>query len=153
MGNGKGTPWGPMDTGRPDDFNPETDPNKFQGFDYSPIKAQLMNEIGLQGGDAQRQYLASQSKLLGSGTQQGSQSGRLANLAAMTQKNQSSLAADIAMKEWKDKVELMNAFNRAKQAKYQADLGAFNNEQQGRAGFIGSALGAGAQGLGAYLGR
>ena len=163
MGNGAGTPWGPMESGRPQTPNYEaydTNPNDFKGFDYSPMAAAAKNEIALGGGNAQRQYLAGQSKLLGSGTTSGSNSGQLANIAAQTEKNQNNAANQFAQEGYQSQMQQMDAFNRAKQlanslkaGQYGQDLGAYGQEEQGRGAAIGGLTGGLADILGRYLGK
>lgn len=135
MGDGRGTPWGPMQSGDPGELNLETDPSKFKGFDYSQLKQQMLEDLALQGGDAQRQMLAGTSKALGSGTMSGSTLGRLSNLAAQTQKNQGRVSAEMAMREWQDKKDLMDSYNRAREASHRAKQDRFGAEQGGRGAF------------------
>ena len=153
MGDGKGTPWGPMEYGRPDDPNFETDfatdPSKYMsGPEYEQMKQQL----AVEGGENQRQYMAGQSKMLGSGTTSGSNAGALANIQALTQRNEQNAGLQIAK-------EKMDAFNKAKMArnqlmaqKYGIDSQNYGMEQQGRGQAVGSLLGAGATLGGGYLG-
>ncbi len=162
---GTGTPWGPMESGRPQTPNYETDfatdPTQFKGgFDYSPLASQLKNDIALQGGNAQRNYLAGTSKLLGSGTTSGSGAGQLANIAAQTEKNQNAANLDIGRMGWEDQLRAMDAFNaaknarnRLKQGQYGTDLGAYGQEEQGRGEAIGGLLGGLGRLGGGYLGR
>ncbi len=161
--NGKGMPWGPMEGGRPSApvyEQYDTDPNHFKGFDYSPMAAQAKNEIALGGGNAARQYLADQSKMLGSGTTSGSGSGQLANIAAQTEKNQAGAANQFALEAYNSQQQQMDAYNRAKEARnrllqgqYGADMGAYGQEEQGRGQAIGGLLGGLASLGGGYLGR
>lgn len=128
----KGTPWGPMQSGRPDDYQVATDPNQFGSFDTSPLAARLNNDLALQGGNAQRQALAGASKAYGSGTQSGSTMGKLNNIAANTERNQGDLSAKLAMQEYMDKEGRMDAYNKAKQAKFNAENGIFGQENSDR---------------------
>lgn len=150
---GKGTPWGPMETGRPDVPKYEEYDTNTAHFMDSPEARQALAEMATQGGDAQRNYLAGASKALGSGTTSGSMQGRLANIAALAEKNKNAALTDIASRK-------MDAFNRAREAKnrllqgqYGADLGAYGAEEQGRGQAIGGLLGGLTSLGGSYLGR
>ncbi len=149
---GKGTPWGPMNTGRPSDPNFIMDPSQVQGFDYSPMRQQLGERIGMAGKEAQGQYLAGQSKLMGGvGRSSGAGTG-LANIATDTERNRNMMDAELAMKDWQQRTELMKALNALKGSKYASDLGAYENEQNQRGQFVGDALGALSGGVGSFLG-
>lgn len=160
---GKGTPWGPMDTGRPDApaFQAlATDPNQFNAFDRSGQKASLQRDIGLAGGQAARSFGAQASKMLGSGTRSSNTAGRLADIAAQTEKNKIDASNQIAFQEWEDKKSLMDAFNRARMAandasmrKYDIDSDAFGKEQQGRGDFWSGLAQAGGQIAGGLLAK
>lgn len=152
MGDGKGMPWGPMEFGRPNAPAYEQYDTNVQHFMDSPEIRQAAEDASLQGGNAERGYLAAQSKRLGSGTSSGSQQGALANIAAQSEKNRNALVTSLAEKQ-------MDAFNRARQARndllarqYGVDLGAYGNEQNARGGAIGSLLGGLGHLGGAYLG-
>lgn len=149
---GAGTPWGPMESGRPDRPNYEQYDTDLSKYMQGPEVEALREAFALQGGDAGRQYMAAQSKMLGSGTTSGSNAGRLANIAALTQKGTN--AATLAAAK-----EQMDAFNRARDARnrllaqqYGADANAYGQEQQARGSAIGGLLGGGANVLGSYLG-
>lgn len=152
MGDGKGMPWGPMESGRPNAPAYEQYDTNIQHFMDSPEIRQAVEDAALQGGNAQRGYMAAQSKLLGSGTSSGSQSGALANIAAQAEKNRNAMTMGLAGQQ-------MDAFNRAKQARnellarqYGVDLGAYGQEQNARGQAIGALLGGGANAFGQYLG-
>ncbi len=153
MGDGKGTPWGPMEYGRPDAPQYETDFATDLGkYMTGPELAAAKEQLAVEGGENQRQYMAGQSKMLGSGTTSGSNAGALANIQALTQKNQNNAALQIGK-------EQMDAFNKAKMArnqlmsqKYGIDSQNYGQEQAGRGQAVGSLLGAGASMGGSYLG-
>jgi hypothetical protein len=149
---GKGTPWGPMDSGAPDSPNFITDPSQVAGFDYSPMRKQLAERMGMQGQEAAGQYLANQSKLMGGVARSSGAGTGLAQIATDTERNKGMMDAELAMQDWQQRMAMMNALNALKQSKYQTDMGAFQNEQAGRAGFLGDALGLAATGAGAYFG-
>lgn len=150
---GKGTPWGPMETGRPDAPDYITDPNQIQGFDYSPMRQQLAERMAMQGKQAQGQYLAGQSKLMGGvGRSSGAGTG-LANIATDTERGINQMDAELALKDWQDRIQMMNALNALKQSKYNTDAAAYGAEQGARGGFVGDALGALGMGIGSYLGK
>jgi hypothetical protein len=137
-GNGKGMPWGPMESGRPDTPAYEAQDTNIQHFMDSPQIRQAIEEMATRGGDAQRAYMAGQSKMLGSGTTSGSNSGALANIAALAEKNRNTATTGLAQAQ-------MDAFNRARQAanefkqrQYATDLGAYNNEEANRGQAVGS---------------
>lgn len=149
---GKGTPWGAMETGRPDAPNFQSymsDPNAFKGVDLSPLKAQRQKEAGLLGNQASRSYQAQAAKMFGpSGTATADVTRRLGDISTQTQYNQQKIAADVAQAEWNSKMQEMDAFNQARQRanqlladKYNADAAAFNAEQQARGNFVSSGLG------------
>lgn len=152
MAGGQGTPWGPMEYGKPGDLQLETDPSKIKGFDYSELKKAALEDIASAGGDAQRQYLAGSSKALGSGSSSGSRMGRLAGLAADTQKNQARTAMEFALREWQDKQGMMDSINRARQAKYNAENANYQGEQNQRGQAVGNLLNPLALLTGGYLG-
>lgn len=145
MGNvltgGQGTPWGPTEFGRPNTPAYESYDTDISHFMNTPQIQQAANDAALQGGNAERGYLAAQSKMLGSGTSSGSQQGALANIAAQNEKNKNALITGLAQTS-------MDAYNRARQARndllsrqYGIDLGAYGNEQNARGEAIGSLLG------------
>lgn len=149
---GKGTPWGPMESGRPDAPVYEQYDTDTSHFMDSPEAREALAEMATQGGDAQRQYLAGQSKMLGSGTTSGSQSGRLANISALAEKNKNSALVNIAGQRMDAFNRARDAANRLKQSKYGADLGAYGQEESGRGQAIGGLLGGLASLGGGYLG-
>ena len=149
---GTGTPWGPMESGRPSVPQYEQYDTNTAHFMDSPEAKQALAELATQGGDAQRNYLAGASKALGSGTMSGSAGGRLANIAALAEKNKNTALTQIAGQQ-------MDAYNRAKQLRnqllqgqYGADMNAYGQEQQGRGAAIGGLLGGLANLGGSYLG-
>ncbi len=151
-GDGKGMPWGPMESGRPDRPAFEQYDTDTSHFMDSPEAKAALAEMATQGGDAQRQYLAGASKALGSGTTSGSMQGRMANIAALAEKNKNAALTDIASKK-------MDAFNRAKEAanrlkagQYNADQEAYGQEQAGRGAAVGGLLKGLASLGGGYLG-
>ncbi len=156
MGNGVNapgaTPWAPMEMGRPSTPNYEAAETDISKFMQSPQIRQAIEEMSLQGGDAQRSYMAGQSKMLGSGTTSGSNAGAMANIAAMAEKNRNSMTTGLAQAQ-------MDAFNRAKNAandwrqrQYGIDLGGYQQEQAGRGKAIGDLVGAISSVYGGYLG-
>jgi hypothetical protein len=149
---GTGTPWGPMESGRPAVPQYEQYDTNTANFMDSPDARQALADLATQGGDAQRNYLAGASKAMGSGTTSGSMQGRMANIAALAEKNKNSALTSIAGQK-------MDAFNRAKEARnrllqgqYGADMGAYGAEQQGRGAAMGGLLGGLASLGGSYLG-
>lgn len=149
---GKGTPWGPMESGRPDVPVYEQYDTDTSHFMDSPEARQALAEMATQGGDAQRQYLAGQSKMLGSGTTSGSESGRLANISALAEKNKNAALTSIAGQKMDAFNRAKDAANRLKQGQYASDLGAYGQEQSGRGAAIGGLAGGAAGLLGSYLG-
>lgn len=149
---GKGTPWGAMESGRPDaPVYEQYDTNTANFMDSSEAREALA-QLATQGGDAQRNYLAGASKALGSGTTSGSMQGRLANISALAEKNKNSALTGIAS-------DKMNAFNRAKEAanrlkqgQYGIDSNAYGQEQNARGQAVGSLIEAPLKLAGAYFG-
>ena len=160
---GMGTPWGPMESGRPSTPNYDayaTDPGQFAGFDFSPQAAAAKNAIALGGGDAARAYQAQSARMLGNGTTEGASNGRLANIAAQTEKNQNESANQFALQGYQSQMQQMDAYNRAKQLanslkeqQYGTDMGAYNQEANQRGQAIGALTGGLAGLAGKYLGR
>lgn len=149
---GKGTPWGPMESGRPDVPVYEEYDTDTSHFMDSPEAREALAQMATQGGDAQRNYLAGASKALGSGTMSGSAGGRLANIAALAEKNKNTALTQIAGQKMDAFNRAKEAKNRLKQAQYGADLGAYGDEQQGRGAAMGGLLGGVASLGGSYLG-
>jgi len=150
---GKGTPWGAMESGRPDAPQYEAYDTNTAHFMDTPEARQALAEMATQGGDAQRNYLAGASKALGSGTMSGSAGGRLANIAALAEKNKNAALTGIAGQQ-------MDAFNRARQLRnqqlqstYGQQLGAYQNEENARGNATGALLGGIASLGGSYLGK
>ncbi len=151
--NGQGTPWGPMESGRPNTPQYEAYDTDTSHFMDSPEARQALAEMATQGGDAQRNYLAGASKALGSGTTSGSMSGRIANIAALAEKNKNAALTDIASKKMEAYNRAKEAANRLKQGQYASDLGAYGQEENARGNAIGGLAGGLASLGGSYLGR
>lgn len=150
---GTGTPWGPMESGRPATPQYEAYDTDTSHFMDSPEAKQALAEMATQGGDAQRNYLAGASKALGSGTMSGSAGGRLANIAALAEKNKNAALTSIAGQKMDAFNRAREAANRLKQGQYATDLGAYGQEENARGQAIGGLAGGLASLGGAYLGR
>lgn len=163
--NGDGTPWGPKQFGRPSDPAYEQDyvtdlnDSRIKGYDNSPQKAAFLNDVALSGGDAQNQYLAGQSRLMGGVARSTGSAGGLRGLAAQTQRVRESGLADFATKERQDRYELTNLFNSAKdrrnalkKSKFDSEAARDMAEDQQRGQFWNSILGAVGSAAGGFLG-
>lgn len=152
MGDGKGTPWGPMESGRPATPQYEAYDTDTSHFMDSPEARQALAEMATQGGDAQRNYLAGASKALGSGTTSGSMQGRLANISALAEKNKNAALTGIAGQKMDAFNRAKEAANRLKQGQYGADMNAYGQEEQGRGQAVGGLLNGILSLGGSYLG-
>lgn len=133
-------PWEEMNTGRPDRPNYITNPNQVQGFDSSALRQQLGERIGMEGKQAQGQYLAGQSKLMGGvGRSTGANTG-LANIATDTERNKNLMGAELDWRDYQSRRDLMNALNSLKTSEYNTAMGEFQNEQQQRQQGVGNIL-------------
>lgn len=150
---GAGLPWGAMDTGRPDIPQFEDlafDPNKFQGPDLSPYRQAMARRIAARGGEA---TTAARGALTASGFgRSGDTEGAISRIAGETAQGQNELDAALGLEDWRNKMGLMDAYNRAisarnemKQRRYEGDREAFEREQGQRGSFYGNLLGLGGQ--------
>ena len=150
---GTGTPWGPMESGRPNTPQYEAYDTNTAHFMDTPESRQALAELATQGGDAQRNYLAGASKALGSGTSSGSMQGRLANISALAEKNKNAALTGIAGQQMDAFNRAREAANRLKQGQYGQELGAYQNEENARGQAIGGLTGGLLKLGGSYLGR
>lgn len=149
---GTGTPWGAMESGRPDRPQYEAYDTNTSHFMDSPEARQALADMATQGGDAQRNYLAGASKALGSGTTSGSMQGRMANISALAEKNKNAALTGIAGQQMDAYNRAKEAANRLKQQQYGQDAEAYGQEQQGRGAAIGGLTGGLAKLLGGVYG-
>lgn len=128
---GTGTPWGATDYGKPDRPGYITDPNQVtSGFDYSPLANSYKRAFLGRQGNAKEQALASMSR---AGIASGADTGRaLSDIAAKTETGLSDIDANMAWKQWQDKLDMMDRLNRLKQAEYQEGMKDYESEQAGR---------------------
>jgi hypothetical protein len=158
---GEGTPWGAMESGKPDApqnlmAGVNQDPNAYSGFDRSGLKSAMMRNLQKQGMRTQGQARAGLQR---AGIQGADTSRALVDLAAQQEEGGNAIEADIAMKEWQDKVGERDRAMQAAQAqqnylmqRYAADQAQYGQENASRGGFWNSLLSAAGAGLGGYLG-
>lgn len=145
-------PWEAMNTGKPDRPNYITNPNQVQGFDSSKLRQQMGERMGMEGKQAQGQYLAGQSKLMGGvGRSSGAGTG-LANIATETERGKNSMDADLEWRDYQSRKQLMDALNGIKSNEYNGAMGEYQAEQGQRQSALGGMLGVGAQLAGMELG-
>jgi hypothetical protein len=139
-----------METGRPDDpvlQGYEQDLTKYKP-DMSAQMSEAQRQLAMQGGGAQRQLLAGMSKMGPAGTMTADVGRRMGDISAQTDYNQRKAAADLEMQSLDMGMKQMDAINRAREAanrlkvdEYNRAAQEFNNEQQGRGGFVKGLLG------------
>lgn len=133
MGDGKGTPWGPMETGQPDTPRLETNPYAVQGApQMDDLRRALMSRISRGAGRARESGLAGLQRA-GVG---GSEATRaMGNIAGDQAQQISEAEAGIDAQDWQNKMGLMQALNANRMQKYGIDAQRFGQEQQGRGDF------------------
>lgn len=135
-----------MDTGKPDIPQFEElafDPNKFQGPDLSSYRQAMARRIAARGGEAAT-MARGQLGAAGFG-RSADMEGEMSRIAGDTAQSQNELDAALGLEDWKNKMGLMDAYNRAINAKnemkmrrYEGDRQAFGQEQQSRGDFYGN---------------
>lgn len=157
---GKGTPWGPMETGRPDqpviDTAFMTDPSQIAGRDQTAQRKAMRSRVATGAGRATEQALASLGR---AGVQGSDQSRALADIAGGQAGALGDVEATLEREDTDYRTQLMNLMNQAKDAKnryalqkYGMDESAFEKEQQGRGDFYGGIADLASAGLGSYFG-
>lgn len=146
---GAGTPWGAMQTGRPETPNFEAYDSDLSRWkpDMSSVIREGERSNALAGGAASRQLQANLSRGL-RGSRTADSARREQDIAARTDFNNRKVVADAEMESLNMAMRQMDAYNRAiqmrnqlKADKYNADAAAFNNEQAQRGQFVNTGLG------------
>lgn len=137
--DGKGTPWGPMDYGKPDtpDFITNPMDARVPQFKDSQLFQAMRRRNARQTQGANQALLGQYGKL---GVQGADAVRALGGVSAENTENALENDANLAKYGWESSKSLMDAINNRMLQKYGIDSENFNNEQQGRAGFM-SALG------------
>jgi hypothetical protein len=165
LATGKGLPWGPMDTGKPDKPKYQTDfiegmgDPRLQALDQN-IKKVRLRDNALAGGQAQDQYMGGMTKLMsGAGTQSADAGRNMTDIANSTALSAQRVSADFAMKDLEQRMQQAEFMNKAKERanqlmaqQYGQDMGEFNQEQAGRGQFVNGLAGAAGSLAGAALG-
>lgn len=129
MGGGAGIPKGPQLSS---DFIGDPNDPRIKGFDTSGQKQGMMRDFSRAGGDARAQTLASAAQGMG-GSRSSATPGLLADIGAQQAYGQQKVTADLASKEYDQKLSLMDMLNNITQAANAAKGDQFNMNMGRRA--------------------
>lgn len=136
MGGGQGTPWGPMEYGKPEDLQLQTDPYAVKGApDLTPVRQAMLAKMASDQGSANSGALA---RLTGMGVGGSEAGAALGNIAGETAGKTAQAEAQLGQQDFTNRMSLMDQLNKAKLMKYQIDSGNYGNENAGRAGALGA---------------
>jgi len=132
---GKGTPWGAMESGKPSDdpfAGVSQNPNDYAGFDRSALKRAMMNSLAKRGMRSQAQARAGLQR---AGIRGADTSRALTDLAAQQEEGANALDAEMAYKDYQDRVAERDRALRMAQDRWAAQNAAYQQEQAQRGQF------------------